>query len=226
MLYEVITDKVVVDGLDNLIGQTMVISGNWILGADGTSNWVHGLGDTSKIAPGAIATVGPDGVATFEVNQVTSEATLEFLGKVNEDGWVNANRFGMKAYTDADGNAKVTNPFTGSNVPKIIYGKVGAGDAIAWSVVDAIPASQETTSVFITGVEMKNVTGVTIDASVAADSQVYFLSDWLPGNAWGDTTPNKTALNGTRAFAAPVELTSNTIEIQIRMMVTPSYNFV
>jgi len=132
-------DKVVLEGLTDLAGKEMVISGNWIPNKDGTGFWEHGLGDTSNILDGAIATVGGDGTVVFNIDVITSEAELEFLGKVNEEGWTN-DRFGAKAYEDA-GNVKVTNPFTGSDVPKIIYGKVGADNAIAWSIVDEIPES-------------------------------------------------------------------------------------
>lgn len=134
-----LVEKVVVEGLTDLVGQEMVISGNWILGKDGTSNWVHGLGDTTKVADGAIGTVGADGSVEFKINQLTSEATLEFVGKVNEDGWVSSKCFGEKAYENKlNSNAKVPNAFTGSATPKTILGRVNGDDTITWSIVDAI----------------------------------------------------------------------------------------
>lgn len=129
-------DKVVLEGLTDLAGKEMVISGNWIPNKDGTGNWAHGEGDTSNILDGAIATVDGDGTVVFNIDVITSEAELEFLGKVNEAGWNDAKRFGEKAY--AEGNAKIANLFTGSDVPKTIYGVVQADNSIDWSIVDAI----------------------------------------------------------------------------------------
>jgi len=219
-------DKVVLEGLTDLVGKEMVISGNWIPNKDGTGFWEHGLGDTSNILDGAIATVDGDGTVVFNIDVITSEAELEFLGKVNEAGWSDAKRFGGKAYAE-NPNAKIANLFTGSATPKIIFGRVGAGNAIAWSIVDEIPAPVVSTSVFISGVELANVYGVTIDAAAAND--VYFLNEWLPGNEWGATTPNcadlvpdGTTSDARRTFAAPVEISDNSIAVQIRMMVDAS----
>jgi hypothetical protein len=81
--------------------------------------------------------------------------------------------------------------------------------------------------VLISAVELINVYGVTIDP--AATNDVYFLNGWLPGNEWGATTPNfaDLVLDGTtydarRTFATPVEVSDNSIAVQIRMMVDAS----
>ena len=177
-------EKVVVEGLTGLAGKEMVISGNWIPNKDGTDFWAHGMGDTSNILDGAIATVGVDGTVVFDIDVITSVAELEFLGKVNEDGWT-SDRFGVKAYADA-GNVKVTNQFSGSDVPKIIYGKVGVGDVIAWSIVNEIPESGDATFVNITAIKFVNMPGT-------YDGQTIGVTEgWFNGNNWATYLPGMT----------------------------------
>jgi len=202
-----LVDKVVVDGLTNLVGQEMVISGNWILGKDGTSTWVHGLGDSSKIAAGAIGTVGADGSVEFKINQLTSEATLEFLGKVNEDGWVSSKRFGEKAY--AEGNAKVPNAYTGSATPKTILGRVQDDKTITWTIVDVIPPapipSMAIGSIMVNG----------LPATMNGRS-VELQGFW--GNGTAATAPAATVANGslTITFATPSIQDGETLEFKLK----------
>ncbi len=205
-----LVEKVVVEGLTELVGQEMVISGNWILGKDGTSTWVHGEGDSSKIADGAIGTVGADGTVEFEVNLLTSESTLEFLGKVNEAGWVNAKRFGEKAY--AEGNAKVPNAFTGSATPKTLLGRVQSDKTITWSFVDKIIPLPESTFINITAVNFVNV-----PASFEGQ-KIGLVEGWIPGNDWTNYQAGMTGVVTSGAvtftFATPVKITSDSIGIQ------------
>ncbi|TAH55642.1 MAG: hypothetical protein EWM51_01670 [Treponema sp.] len=173
-----LVEKVVVEGLTELVGQEMVISGNWILGKDGTSTWVHGLGDSSKIAAGAIGTVDVDGRVEFKTNQLTSESTLEFLGKVNEAGWVSTKRFGEKAY--ADDNAKIPNAFSGPLVPKTILGRVQQDKSIEWSVVDAIAENR----MVISKVVVKNLPAATYPDGTILEFKGFFNDEtYLATNA-------------------------------------------
>lgn len=202
-------EKVVVEGLTDLAGKEMVISGNWIPNKDGTAFWAHGMGDTSNILDGAIATVDGDGTVVFDIDVITSVAELEFLGKVNEDGWT-SDRFGVKAYADA-GNVKVTNQFSGSDVPKIIYGKVGVGDVIAWSIVNEIPESGDATFVNLNKITFINMP-VTYEGL-----EIGVVEAWVPGNVWASYQPGFTAtVTGGKAefnFAA-VKIDTDTLTIQ------------
>jgi len=204
-------EKVVLEGLTDLAGKEMVISGNWIPNKDGTDFWAHGLGDTSNILDGAIATVDGDGTVVFNIDVITSEAELEFLGKVNEDGWSDAKRFGGKAYAE-NPNAKVTNPFTGSDVPKIIYGKVGADDVIAWSIVDEIPVSGDATFVNITAIKFVNM-----PASLEGE-KIGVVEGWFNGGDWNNYQPGMTGtVTGgevTFTFPTAVKVESDSIGIQ------------
>lgn len=198
-----LVDKVVVRGLTSLAGKEVVISGNWILGKDGKATWVHGLGDSTDIAAGAIGTVDLEGTVEFKINQLTSESTLEFLGKVNEEGWAGK-------FTGND-NVKITNTFTGSLAPKTILG-VSSGGSITWNVVDVVAPVEKATYVNITAVEFKNVPGTFNGKTIGV------VEDWIPGNDWAhfhtDMMGTVTGGSVNFTFTTPVKVTKDSIKIQ------------
>jgi len=201
-------EKVVVEGLTDLAGKEMVISGNWILGKDG-KNWVHGEGDTSNILDGAIATVDGDGTVVFNIDVITSEAELEFLGKVNEAGWNDAKRFGAKAY--AEGNAKIANLFTGSGTPKVVHGVVQADNSIDWRIVDAIAENR-----------------VVIDEVVVIGLPVAYQGAFVEFSGFAGTAVaapvGKVDADGVLSisFLSPITLRSDNVEFSLAVVGSPA----
>jgi hypothetical protein len=202
-------EKVVVEGLTDLAGKEMVISGNWIPNKDGTGFWAHGLGDTSNILDGAIATVDGDGTVVFNIDVITSEAELEFLGKVNEAGWNDAKRFGAKAY--AEGNAKIANLFTGSGTPKVVHGVVQADNSIDWRIVDAIAENR-----------------VVIDEVVVIGLPVAYQGEFVEFSGFAGTAVaapvGKVDADGVLSisFLSPITLRSDNVEFSLAVVGSPA----